>query len=403
MALQALGDPEIIAEGVDMPSYARVGDAVAGQVRVYSSKDTRARLQVTADDTVLTTRVVTLKQGENVIPLDQTAGATGFHHIQVALESTEDTRTNNNTADSTIVVKDQPKVLVLEDRQGEAAPLANALGSQQMTVDVREPAVVPSQLSALDGYDAIVMDDVAATSLTLDQQRTIQEYVRRNGHGLVVVGGNTSYAKGGYPDSVFEDMLPVSSQPGPRPQQGETALLLVMDRSNSMDEWMGLSNADTKFSMAKAASRLAVNSLRPGDTIGLVSFDTENLWSVPPQKINSDADKERVKDMISNIPLGGGTFIYGGVSEAAAAMRQIKAANKHLVLLTDGQDYHDSDYDPLIRNLRAENITLSTIGVGADADKILLTRLAKLAQGRYYFTDASTRSRRSSSKSLSSP
>src|SRR4051794_25102933 len=118
VALRALGNPEIIAEGLDMPSYARVGDAVAGQVRVYSSKDTRARFQVTADGTPLTTRVVTLKQGENVIPLDQTAGATGFHHIQVELQSNDDTRTNNNTADATIVVKDQPKVLVLEDRKG---------------------------------------------------------------------------------------------------------------------------------------------------------------------------------------------------------------------------------------------------------------------------------------------
>jgi uncharacterized membrane protein len=254
-------------------------------------------------------------------------------------------------------------------------------------VDTRPPSSIPSRVSELDGYDSVILNNVAATSFTLDQQRTLQEYVRRNGKGLVVVGGHTSYAKGGYADSIFEEMLPVSSQPGPRPEKGETALILIMDRSNSMDEWMGLSLEETKFSMAKAAARLAVDSLRDGDTLGILTFDTENLWSVPVQKINGAFDKEAIKTLISNIPLGGGTHIWPAVREATDAMHNISAPNRHIVLMTDGQDFHQEPYEPLVRQLRSDGITLSTIGVGADADKDLLTRLAKLGQGRYYFTE----------------
>ena len=91
------------------------------------------------------------------------------------------------------------------------------------------------------------------------------------------MGGKTSYAKGGYPDSVFEDVLPVSSRPGPRPEKGDTALILIMGRSQSMDEWMGLGRQDTKFSMAKEAARLAIDSLRKDDTVGVLTFDTDWL------------------------------------------------------------------------------------------------------------------------------
>jgi len=387
VALTALGDPEIIVRSLDAPPYARIGDSIQSELRVFSTKEISATLRVQVDGAPPATRAITLKAGENGIPIEQKAETEGFHRIEASIQGVTDTVSLNNTASAALVVKPQPRVLVLEDRPGEAAMLASALNSRQITVDVRPSSAVPSQVNELDRYDSIVLNNVAATSLSLDQQRTLQEYVRSHGRGLVTVGGNTSYAKGGYMDSVFEEILPVSSKPGPRPEEGNTAMILIMDRSFSMDEYRSQETGTSKFGMAKEAARLAIDSLRPGDTVGVLSFDTENLWTVPVRTIQSESDKEPIKTLITNIDLGGGTSIYPAVEEGFAAMQAVSAPARHLVLLTDGREYGMPQYEPLIRQIREQNITLSTIGIGRDVDKELLTRLARLGLGRYYFTE----------------
>ncbi len=388
VGLAALGSPETIVEGLDVPAYARVGDSIESTVRVFSTEATSGTLRVSVDGAALTPRQVSLKAGENQLSMPQKVETEGFHRIEATLDAPGDTSRENNAASGTLVVKPQPRVLVLEDRPGEAAQLAAALSSQQMTVDVKNPSTLPPKVSDLDGYDSVVMNNVAATSMTLDQQRTLQEYVRRNGRGLVVVGGKTSFAKGDYADSLFEEVLPVSSQPAPRPQKGATAMILIIDRSFSMDEYRSQSRDEpSKFAMAKEAARLAVDALRPGDTLGVLTFDTEHMWAVPVQTIEGDSDKARAKQLIEDIPLGGGTSIFPALDAAASAIRSAQAPTKHLILVTDGQEFGAPDYGPLLGQLRSANTTLSTIGIGNDADKDLLTRLAKEGQGRYYFTE----------------
>lgn len=385
--LAALGNPEVLVAGVTAPAYTRVGDLLPLQVRVVSTGATTATLQVQVDGVLLTRRTVTLAAGETAISLESKAETPGFHQVDALIETAADTIAANNRAGAAVVVKPAPRVLILEDRPGEATPLATALRGQQMTVDVRSPGLIPTQYTALGAYDSVILNNVAATSLTLDQQRTLQEYVRRGGRGLVVVGGPTSYARGGYADSVFEQMLPVSSNPPAQPEKGPTALILILDRSGSMDQRSSEAEGVTKMDMARAAAQLAVDSLRPGDSIGVLSFATLDEWTVPIQTVGDDADKARLKDAIAGITYGGGTAIYPAVQDALEGLRAVTAPTRHLVLLTDGQELTARDYGPLLDDLRRANITLSTIGIGDDADKDLLTRLAKAGNGRYYFTE----------------
>src|SRR5207244_2390295 len=67
-------------------------------------------------------------------------------------------------------------------------------------------------------------------------------------------------------------------------------------------------------------------------------------------------------------------------------MLATQADLRHIVLFTDGQS-RPGDYDPLLGRLRAKKIGLSTIGLGPEADTQLLSSLAKLGEGRYYFTE----------------
>jgi Ca-activated chloride channel family protein len=56
------------------------------------------------------------------------------------------------------------------------------------------------------------------------------------------------------------------------------------------------------------------------------------------------------------------------------------------LLLSDGQS-PGGDYDRLLREARAANITVSAVAVGGDSDTALMSRLGREGGGRYYFTE----------------
>ena len=57
---------------------------------------------------------------------------------------------------------------------------------------------VPPSASELRSFDGAVLVNTPATSLSLDQQRTLVSFVQDLGRGLLVVGGARSFSPGGY-------------------------------------------------------------------------------------------------------------------------------------------------------------------------------------------------------------
>jgi hypothetical protein len=68
------------------------------------------------------------------------------------------------------------------------------------------------------------------------------------------------------------------------------------------------------------------------------------------------------------------------------ALVQSKAKSKHIILLTDGQS-EGGDYAGLIQKMSDNDITLSTVAVGTDADTAFMQSLATAGKGQYYFTE----------------
>jgi uncharacterized membrane protein len=315
-----------------------------------------------------------------------TSRSGGARLIRAEIAPEQDTRTDNNVGEAVTVVKAPGQILVLEGRPGEGAALAQSLNDAGMQVEVQPPTVVPVRPEQLDRFDGIALANVAATQLTLDQQRTLQRFVQDMGRGLFVAGGNTSYALGGYQGSVLDDMLPVSPAPPPRRDESTIALFLVIDKSGSMD----LYRSDvSKMAMAREAAIRSVEALRPKDTLGVLGFDSRFAWAVKPFVIQGGADLTRAQTEIGKIKADGGTSIYPALEEAYKAAAASDARLKHIILLTDGQSF-DADYPALLAKMQAEQITLSTIAVGSDSDTKLLTALAQMGAGRYYFTERST-------------
>ena len=207
-----------------------------------------------------------------------------------------DTDTRNNVAFAYTVVKPKPRVLVIEEREHEGASIQDTLKRTQMNVDVRPPEALGT-LPGLNSYAAVVLNSVAATSFTLDQQKTLQTYVNTNGHGLVTLGGLTSYALGGYADTLLEDILPVLAKPPEKREGAQIALLLIIDRSASM-AIDAPGEGVSKMAMAKEAAILAVSTLNPKDTVGVMVFDKKSDWIVPPRRDRADrAAEHRAADL----------------------------------------------------------------------------------------------------------
>lgn len=79
--------------------------------------------------------------------------------------------------------------------------------------------------------------------------------------------------------------------------------------------------------------------------------------------------------------------MYPSLEEAYKALKEAKVKVKHIILLSDGVSKYGGDYENLLKQIAADNITLSVVAIGGDSDTSLLRYLAQEGHGRYYYTD----------------
>jgi hypothetical protein len=206
--------------------------------------------------------------------------------------------------------------------------------------------------------------------------RAITSYVQNLGGGLVVIGGEQSYGVGRYNRTPLEEALPVKMDLRGRTLTASVALELVIDASGSMAGGPGSSKMD----LAKEAAIRATELLSEQDQLGVISFDDTPRWVVPTAFLE---DTAAVQAQIGSIAPGGGTAIFPALETAYNDIVTREAKVRHILLLTDGLS-SGGDYDRLTALMQANNITLSTIAVGSDADFALMQRLANLGRGRYF-------------------
>jgi hypothetical protein len=130
-----------------------------------------------------------------------------------------------------------------------------------------------------------------------------------------------------------------------------------------------------------------VDALHQGDSVGVVTFDTQPTWAVPITILSDDATKDQVKAGVTAIAPGGGTNIHDSVALATDSISTLAVKTRHVVVLTDGFEFGTHDYDPILKQITDNHISLTTVGIGRDVDRALLTRLAQQGGGRFYFTE----------------
>ncbi len=368
--------PEVLVRQLETPAFVRDGESFSATVTLDATQDTKARIHLLADGKLLASQSVELTQGSNSIILPREPLGQGFHLFRVQVEGGDDTFVQNNEGGSYTVVTGKPRVLVIESEGGETRYLAEALRSAGLELDVKEIGQAILDLPTLRGYESVVLANVPAADLSAAQMRAINSYVQNLGGGLVVIGGEKSYGVGRYNRTPLEDALPVRMDLRGRTLTASVAFIMVIDVSGSMAGGPGSSKMD----LAKEAAIRATELLSEQDQVGVLAFDDTNRWVHEPQFLT---DVRVVQSAIGTLAPGGGTAIFPAVEEAFRAIVPLEAKVKHILLLTDGLST-GGDYDGLAQRMLQNNVTLSTIAVGSDADFNLLRRLADLGRGRYF-------------------
>ena len=376
--------PEIWIAGIAAPRTLRSEEEYTITIIANSSAAADARLELFANAQQLEVQQVTLSPGENRFTYQGRAGGPGIMQLRATIDGQPDTFPQNNSGAATALVAPQPKVLLVESQEGAADRLREALQPAGVLADVRMARRLPTQLSELDAYEGIVLIDVPAGDMSLDQMAMLREFVRSEGRGLLATGGRSSFTLGAYKGTPLEEALPVAMDPPPRPERPPVTLLLILDHSLSMGSALGVS----KFDMAKESALLATESLRKQDRIGVLAFDDKQAWAVEFQTLGDGLSLGQVQERIGALELGGGTDICAALDLGLSALARQPGRVRHAVLMTDGQSPLSGrcgPYNVLIDRARAADITLSAIAIGQDSDTELLQELARWGAGRYHF------------------
>ena len=259
VSLPSLSGPEVWLAGLAAPSSVREGEHVSLEVSVSATADTTATLTILMDGAPITIQPVSLVRGSNKFVQQLPPAVRGFHTYSATVDAQpgSDTRRENNRYSAFSLVLGKPHMLLVEGHEGEASALQAAL-APGVQADVVPPSAMPTDLSALAGYDGIILVNVPASSLSKTTMDNLQIVVRDLGKGLVVIGGDESYAAGGYFRTPLEAMLPVDLNLPSKLDIPSVGMVLVIDRSGSMEMAHTGSTGVAKIELAKEAASQAV-------------------------------------------------------------------------------------------------------------------------------------------------
>lgn len=367
--------PEVFVRSVTAPHQANENEPFEVVAEVVSNRETEATLDVYRNGPRVASKTVNLKKGVNRFATTQSVSGEKVDEFSVSVQAKADTIADNNRASAFVRSSGKSKALILADKPEQARFLARALQQEGILLDARPANGAPTEMGDLQNYDLLILDNVPATDLSPAQMQLYASYVREFGGGLLMLGGEQSFGLGGYYRTPIEEILPVRCDFEKEQDNPSLGLILVIDRSGSM--------TGEKIEMAKDAAKAAVELLGPKDYIGVVAFDHESFWV---SDLQSATDKGGVQQKIASIEAGGGTAMAPAMEMALSRLQTSPAKLKHVILLTDGVSTPGPFYE-LASQMAQGKITLSTVGVGGDADQDLLKKIAEWGNGRFYFTD----------------
>lgn len=370
--LERMASEDVAITSFETPPVAFEGEQQQLNVKIEATTETKGELLLYQNDQIISREQISLEQGTNSFTFRNASTGEGLLKYEVQVIVPNDGLIENNKLTSVTNVESSPKLLIVTNEENNSN-IPTVIDQTAIKTDVIDATALPFDLSNYLAYDAIIFDNVPGNVVGEQKMKVLEQAVKNFGVGFMMVGGKNSFGLGGYFKTPIEKLLPVEMEIKGKHQLPSLGLVIVIDRSGSM---MG-----SKFEYAKEAAARSVEMLRDGDTLGFIAFD-DRPWEIIEAAPLSN--KEEALDTILSVGVGGGTEIYPGLALAYERLAPLKLQRKHVILLTDGQSYTNSDYQTLIEEGAKDNITISTVAVGQDADRALLERLAEMGGGTFY-------------------
>jgi uncharacterized membrane protein len=381
--LPAFADPEVCVTDLTAPAEVAPGTDVPWEVMIQANVETTGTLELLRDGEVAARSDVALRPGENRIRLPAPLGAGVAAAVAPAatftarLTAKQDTIAENNQRRARVVASRPLRVLLADAEPATTGSFRDLLVWQGFDVTTQPPAELAASAAALDAFDLLVLSDVSSKDLNADQMQAIDDYVRVQGGGLIVLGGERTFGEAAFRDTPLERLLPVTAVAATEEAEKTVlAMVLVIDRSQSMEE-------DRRLDLAKEAAKQSVRVLESYDKAGVIAFSDDAQWIANLAPV---ADKSDLLKRIDTLTPYGQTNMYRGVVRAVLALEQTAADRRHIILLTDGVPA-PGDYREIAQRMAASGITLSTVSISKGAEQDLLKEMATIAGGRHNHCD----------------
>jgi len=354
-----------------------------------SSHDTReAQIRIERHGRTIN-RTVQLQPGEQWFTLRDTAGPVGPARYTVQVEAGDDPCPENNLALAVMNSVGPTRILVLNAAEGQTggheSNLTRALRAAGMNVAVGGVGTAITSAD-LKSCAAVVLENVSLSSLDSRADAALRNFVTETGGGLLITGGRSSFADGGYYLSRLDDILPVTMMRKDEYIRPKVAMCIVLDRSGSMTAPVG--GGKTKIDLANRASAEAIGLLQPQDEIAVLAVDSASNTIVKLTKVGTRREAIR-NDVLKIESMGGGIYVYTGLEAAVCQLNRSSAGTRHIVLFSDAADSEEpGDYKNLVDKWSKAGGTISVIGLGTDrdCDAAFLKDIAKRGGGSIFFT-----------------
>ncbi len=334
-------------------------------------------LQVTSDDStlILEEQASTSK----IFAFSRKFGEGEYHKLTARLldVGSDDYFQNNNVFYKSIKIVPRPKIMYVTEKN---SPLAQEL-DKIYEVDIKN-----SLQADLSDYMAVVVNDVKASKI-LPYMETLSDYVS-DGNGLMFIGGENSFDRGGYKGTLLETLLPIKIGAGEEQNKSDINIVIVIDISQGTEEYVAIE---------KALALSVVDSLSEKNNVGAVAFSSQ-AYQIAEIKPLKDHKKE-LKEKISRLKFDGQSYFNLGI-EGGYKLLSKSGGSKNIIFISDGKTTYQKLKDDTLETVRRVNalgVKVFVVGVGTETDdlatdnNLFLANIAVLGEGIYYKADASNK------------
>ncbi len=359
--------PPLWVERASGPGTARTGAETKVSVAVSnrSAETRRAEVVLRHFDKELGRMPVEVGPGGTVVDLFFRAGAPGHKNLVVGLEGARGVVAPGQLESLPLTVFGPPRILVVAPNASLGELLREAGFAVERRNDLK--GIVADDLSL---FHTVVIGGASARDLPTEAAAELETWVEEFGGGLVLAAASGLVGDESLKGSPLARLLPVGieRQEPKRRARLPLSLFLVIDRSSSMT---GGLRADqmrpSRISYAREAALALLEQLEDRDWVGAAAFDTETspLANLAPLTENRDELAARIAGLVPS----GGTDFKDAVELAVRQLVAGPAQSRHIILLTDGASIRPrSEHDPLIAELAASDVTVTSIRIGEDAE-----------------------------------